>query len=177
MIRVLLAVVLLGAGVYATGLSSAAFTAEAPEAPSAFTGGTLDLGVDQAAGTPLDAQGMRPGVTRTGTIALKNSGSVPSTLSVAARDVADEPVAAGLSAVLALKIEDCGTTPACDAPVTAYDGSVRDFTTAPLGPVPAGATRRVRVTLTWGADKDDPARQGARTDATLVWTAVAGASK
>lgn len=177
MIRVLVALALLAAGLQLTGLSTAAFTAESPEAPSTFTGGTLELTVDQAAGTALDGQGMRPGVTRTGIVALKNSGTVPTTVSAAIRDVADVPAAAGLSAVLALKIEDCGVGAGCEAPTTAYDGSVRDFSGAPVGVVPAGATRRVRVSLTWGSAKDDPARQGARTDATLVWNAVSGASK
>ena len=92
------------------------------------------------------------------------------------RDRADVPAAAGLSAVLALRIEDCGATAACAAPVTKYDASLRDFATADLGAVAAGASRFVRVTLDWGADKADPSRQGARAEATLVWQAVAGES-
>jgi hypothetical protein len=176
-IRLALALLLLFATLHVTGLSSAAFTDEEVEAPSAFTGGTLDIAVDAAASTPLDASNMRPGLTRSATFALKNAGNVPAALAVAAQNVVDTPASAGLSAVLELKVEDCGLTPTCTAPVTAYTGSVRDFAGAQLGQVAAGATRRARVTLTWGADKDDPARQGASTAATLVWRAVAGTSK
>lgn len=177
MIRLVLALALLAAGLHVTGLSSAAFTDEVAEDPAAFAGGTLELGIDDAASTPLDAQNLRPGGSRTATYALRNSGSVPATLSLAAQDVADAPVAAGLSAVLELKVEDCGTGAGCAAPVVKSTSSVRDFAGAEIGEVAAGATRRVRLTLSWDADKADPDRQGATTAATLVWRAVAGASR
>ena len=177
MIRLALALVLLLAGLQLTGLSSAAFTDSETEDPAAFAGGTLEVGVDDAASSALDAANMRPGGTRTATYALKNSGTVGSTLSIGIEDVADVPASAGLSAVLELKLEDCGTTAACAAPAALYTGSVRDFTGASAGTIAPGATRRVRVTLSWGADKNDPSRQGAATTATLLWRAVAGTSK
>jgi hypothetical protein len=175
--RLLLAAVLLVIAAAATGISTAAMTGDEQEAPSTFTAGTLDLAVDAPGATLLDATDMRPGQTRTAIVGLRDAGTVAARLTVAIGDRADVPAAAALSAVLVLRLEDCGADPACAAPVVIYDGSLGDFATATVGDVAAGAVRHVRVSLVWDASKADPARQGARTDATLVWQAVAGSAQ
>ena len=169
------AIAVLAAGVTLTGASGASFVDSQSEGPATFEGGRLDLSATPA-GTPLNAANLRPGQSRTHTIALKNSGNVTARLTAGIRGLTDVPADAALSAVIELRIEDCGTSEACEAPATAYVGSVRDFTSAELGVAGPGTTRHVRVTLAWDAAKADPSRQGARSDATLVWTAVAGAS-
>jgi hypothetical protein len=158
-----------------TSLSGAAFTGGAQEAPSVFAGGTLELTAGNAGTSGLDAARMRPGQTRSAVLALRNGGTVAAALKASIRDRVDVPAENPLSAVLELRLQDCGDDEACATPQPpAYAASLRDFTTADLGDVAPGATRYVRVSLLWDATKADPARQGATTDATLVWNAVAG---
>jgi hypothetical protein len=169
------ALALLVVAAAATGISGAAMTAGRDEAPSVFAGGTLDLAVEGAgAASLLDATSMRPGQVRSAIVGLRDAGSVPATLSVDIEDRTDVPDAAALSAVLELRIEDCGADAGCAAPHELYAGSLKAFAGAAIGDVAAGAVRHVRVSLLWDAGKADPARQGARTDATLIWQAVAG---
>ncbi|HEY3020686.1 MAG TPA: hypothetical protein VGJ32_10855 [Solirubrobacteraceae bacterium] len=175
-VRLALAGAALVAALALSGLSGAAMTGGEREAPSVFTGGTLELSAGEAGAARLDAANMRPGQTRTATFALRNAGSVAAALSASARDRADVPAEAALSAVLELRLEDCGTDATCAAPRTAYSGSLRDFAGAALGDAAAGATRFVRVSLVWGPTKADPSRQGATASATLVWQAVAGSA-
>ena len=175
--RAALGIVLLAIAVWTAAPSGASFTGALGEDPASFGGGTLDLTLDGPATTPLDGAFMRPGQLRNATIVLRNAGTVPATLHAGLRDLVDTPATAGLSRVLGLTIQDCGTSPACDAPTTAYDGSLADLADADLGPIDAGGTRRLRVTLQWGATKNDPSRQGSSATALLVWRAVAGESK
>ena len=175
--RLIAAGALLVAAAGLTGLSGAAMTGSVEETPSVFAGGTLDLDVTQAGTSRLDATNMRPGQQRRAILKLRNAGSVAATLTAAARDRVDEPASAALSAVLELRLEDCGASEACAQPSLKYTGSLHDFTTAGLGTAAAGASRYVRVSLLWDAAKNDPARQGASATATLVWSAVAGSAK
>jgi hypothetical protein len=171
-----LAVALLAfaAGVLGTGFSGAAMTDGVTDAPATFKGGTLELTASSPAASQLDASFMRPGQSRGGVVALRNTGDVPAVLSAGKRDLVDAPVAAALSAVLELRIEDCGASADCESPALVSATSLRDFETAEIGALEAGATRHVRVTLVWGATKSDPSRQGASAAFTIVWQAVAG---
>jgi hypothetical protein len=171
----LLTIGVLAIGAGATGLSGAALTGERQEPASTFTGGLLDLTLTQEGASLLDATHLRPGTTRTETIQLRNAGNVPaSSVAVAVGDHVDIPVAAGLSAVLDVELEDCGTDATCAAPAVAYTGTLQDFSTASLGGIAGGASRYVRLTVGWDIADADPARQGAAAGATIVWTAVAG---
>jgi hypothetical protein len=175
-VRLALAVALLAVAAGACGLSAAAMHDHALAGTATLTGGRLVLHTDHAATSVLDAGEMRPGGHRTGTIELRNDGTVAATASVRLTELQDVPEAAALSGVLELRLDDCGTDAACAAPAPLYDGSLRDFATAPIGALPAGGRRVVRVSLDWGVTKDDPSRQGATVSGVLVWTAVAGAS-
>jgi hypothetical protein len=174
--RIAAALALLAAGAAITSASTAAFVDQHAEAPATFEGGKLDLTATPV-GTPLDASSLLPGQSRSAVLQLSNAGTVAATLTAGIRDLVDTPTDAALSAVLELRIDDCGAGEACDTPRSAYAGSLRDFSSTDLGEVAPGAKRFVRVTLAWDASKADPSRQGARTEAALVWTAVAGASK
>lgn len=161
----------------ATGLSGAAFTGERVEPDATVTGGRLDLTLAQEGQSVLDGAFMRPGQTRTEIRELRNAGTVPAgSVAVAVADHVDTPPEAGLGAVLEVTLDDCGTDARCAAPTIAYAGAMKDFAAAQLGGIAAGGSRFVRLTVAWGATKNDPSRQGAATTATIVWTAVAGAS-
>jgi hypothetical protein len=159
-----------------TGLAGAAMTGSKEEAPSVFTGGTLDLTAGAVSNRVLDATNMRPGQQRTAVLALRNGGTVPAALGAAIKDRADSNTETPLSAILELRLDDCGTDAACATPAPGFTGSLASFASAQLGTVAPGATRYVRVTLDWDATKSDPARQGATTSATLVWQATAGSA-
>jgi hypothetical protein len=175
-VRLALALVLLAVAAAACGLSAASMHDHALAGAATLTGGRLVLHTDHAATSVLDAADMRPGGHRTGTIELRNDGTVAAQASVRLTDLQDAPASAGLAGVLELRLEDCGIDAACAAPQVLYDGSLQGFTTAPIGALPAAGHRLVRVTLDWGVTKDDPSRQGATVSGVLVWTAVAGAS-
>ena len=174
--RAALALALLTVAAAAAGLSAASMSDHVQGLPSALAGGTLKLGTDHAGVAVLEAANLRPGLHRSETIELRNDGSVDAEVSVHQSGLDDAPAAAGLSAVLGLTVEDCGADAGCAAPRVAYDGSLAHFDATPLGALPAGGHRFVRLTVAWGATKDDPSRQGATTRSTLTWTAVAGAS-
>lgn len=174
--RVALALALLVVAAGAAGLSAAALSDHVEGLPSALQGGTLQLSTGHAGVAVLDGAFLRPGLRRSGTIELRNDGTVGAEVSVRQSGLADAPAAAGLSAVLGLTVEDCGADAGCATPRVAYDGSVQGFSAATLGDLPAGGHRFARLTVAWGATKDEPSRQGATTRSTLTWTAVAGAS-
>jgi hypothetical protein len=176
-LRLLLATGLLAAAAGAAGLSAATMTDHVAGRDTAIKAGTLNLSADHAGSSVLDGSALRPGLRRDGIVDLHNSGDVEATASLSVTDVTDAPVAAGLSAVLELQVDDCGTDADCGTPRPVYDGGLRALDRAvELGALPAGGHRFVRLALAWGPTKDDPSRQGAATRATLTWTAIAGDS-
>lgn len=171
--HVALTVAVLAAAAAGVQLSTAAFTSGADEAPATFQVGRLAVSAIPGATstTTLDTANMRPGQTRTGTIAVKDDGTVDARTQLAVKLGAPSP----LADVLRLRVEDCAD-PTCATPAPRFESALTAVGDQPLGPVAAGTTRTYRVSIIWPADKADPALQGATASLTLVFTALAGTS-
>lgn len=116
------------------------------------------LTLNSTAGQILSASGMRPGLSRTGTVNLTGSGSA-SSLRVRVQDLTDTPASPSLSAVLQLKIEDISGTP-----LTLYDSSLSGLVSSSgvsLGGLSPGVSRQFRLTLSWPSASSSPVLQGA----------------
>jgi hypothetical protein len=169
------ALVLVALAVAAAGaqLSTAAFTSGADEAPATFQVGRLAISAapGTTSTTTLDTTNMRPGQTRSGTIAVRDDGTVDARTQLAVRLDAPSP----LADVLRLRVEDCADA-ACTTPAPRFEAALTGVGDQPLGPVAAGTARTYRISVIWPADKADPALQGATASLTLVFTALAGTS-
>jgi spore coat-associated protein N len=157
--------------------SGADFTSQTANANNIFTAGTLTHS-NNVAGAILTAANMRPGDTASGTVDIKNTGSLSGVFSLAKTVTADS--AAVFSNKLTVVITDTGD-PACSGtcpgPVQVYSGVVGAMGTQALGTFAAGATHRYSFVVTFpntgaaGAGADN-AYQGASTTVTYTWTAT-----
>ena len=171
--RIAIAAATLAAMAGGFGLANAAMSG-ATDAPASLAGGRLALVATPGATatSTLDTSNMRPGMTRSGTVELRNDGTV------AARGQLTVKLAApsALADVLQFSVEDCPDA-ACSAPSPRFAGALTGVADQPLGPIGAGATRTYRVTVSWPADQADPSLQGATAQLQLAWTAIAGMSR
>src|SRR3954465_12633996 len=167
--RLALAAAVLAVAASVVQLSGASFTAGADEPPAVLEGGRLALSATpgDTATTTLDTTNMRPGQSRTGTVALRDEGNVAARTLLTARLAAPS----ALADVLRLRVEDCDDA-ACATPAPRFEAALTAAGARPLGPGAAGATRTYRVTVVWPANEADPALQGATADLSLVWTAL-----
>lgn len=183
-----LAVVLAAVGI--TVGSGANFTATS-QSPNTSVFATGVLSVDNASGSPvLNTGPMAPGDTKSGTLLVSNSGTVPGYFNV--KQTLSDP-SSPLASAMRLTILDCGDVPDDVAPhcvtgaKTVYDGSVSTGTLGNFTPQfalnIAGAS-----TQKWAAKEkhlfkfvvdlpnkssanDDPL-QGKTVSATYDWTAT-----
>lgn len=163
----LVVLTLLAAAVHAVAFSGASFTAGSANPATVFVAGSLSH-VNPADGTfVVDAAGMRPGQSATGTFTITGGGTLTGTYTLTPASLSDTPASPGLSTALRLTVEDV-TGPA----TTLYDGTVAAFTSASLGTVAPGVSRTYRLTLTFPAAAADPALQGAATELVLQVTGV-----
>jgi hypothetical protein len=171
--RLLAAIAVLAAAAGAVGLSGAVLTGGTDEAPATFSGGKLALVATpgSTATSTLDTANMRPGAKRSGTVELRNAGTVAARAQLTVKLAAASP----LAGLLQLRVEDCADA-ACAQPAPRFAAALTDVADRPLGPIAAGAARTYRVTLEWPAAHADPALQGATADLQLAWTALAGTS-
>jgi spore coat-associated protein N len=163
----------------AVGVGSGAnFNSTSANPGALITTGTV-LVTDSLAGTSLlNVTLMKPGGSSSGTVDIRNGGSVPASFALAKANLVDTPASPPLSAKLTLLIRDLGDpacTVACPGIVTVYSGTIGSMGTLALGTFAAGATHRYQFTVTFpdgGSGGADNAYGGASTRVDYQWTAT-----
>jgi spore coat-associated protein N len=119
-----LATVLVAVGV--TVASGASFTAQTANASNTFTAGTLTMSNSKGAGAILTATNMKPGdatTNATGTVVIKNTGSLPGAFALSRSSLTDTPSGTPISGQINLSITDCGVDQLCGGVNSADDSS------------------------------------------------------
>jgi hypothetical protein len=117
----------------------------------------------------LVAQGLAPGVTRTGEVTITNVGDSAGAFALSAGDLVDS--VAPLSAVLTLAVDDV-TSGGAATPV--FSGWLDALSGVALGRLEQGEARRYRFAVSFPFGRPnavDNAYQGASTAVTFVWSA------
>jgi hypothetical protein len=122
----------------------------------------------------LVAQGLVPGVTRTGEVTVTNVGDSAGAFALSAGDLVDS--VAPLSHVLALAVDEV-TPGGAAAPV--FSGRLDALSGVALGTLGQGEARRYRFAVSFPSgrpDAVDNAYQGASTAVTFVWSTSSAAA-
>jgi hypothetical protein len=151
---------------HATVFSGASFSAGTVNPGAVFFTGTLAHTNDVGGTFAIDASGLLPGVSQTGVMTLKGTGTVAARYTLSSLRVTDTPVSPALSGKLTLKVEDLASA------ATLYTGTVAGFTSADLGTIAAGATRSYKLTLAYPAGANTAGLQGATMTLDLDVTGV-----
>jgi hypothetical protein len=171
-----LATVLVAVGI--TAASGADFTATSANADTTFATGTLSILNSNAGQAVLSGTAnMRPGdAARTGTIDIKNSGSLSGDFKLSRGAVVDSDPVYKLSTQLNLVIKDCGlftgaTPPPCTGATQKYSGTVADLTSdLDLGNYAAGAQHRYEFSVDVNGASNN--YQGKNSIVPFTWTAA-----
>ena len=151
-----LATVLVAVGI--TAASGADFTASSANADTTFATGTLSI-LNSTAGQAVlsGTANMRPGdEARTGTVDIKNTGTLSGDFKLSRGTVVDNNATYKLSTQLNLVIKDCGlftgptgdTPPSCVGATPKYTGTVADLTSdLDLGNYAGGAQHRYEFSV------------------------------
>lgn len=156
--------------------SGADFTSQSANAANIFTAGTLTHS-NSVPGAILTAANMRPGDTASGTVDIKNTGSLSGNFSLAKTVTAETAAFASKLTIVITDTGDPGCLASCPGPVPVYSGTVAAMGSQALGAFAAGATHRYSFVVTFpatgapGAGADN-AYQGASTTVTYTWTAT-----
>ena len=159
-------------GLLALGLAFAPAGEGAPQLQLAAANGSLTL-VNSKEGTAIfRADAMRPGEQASGSVTITNAGTVNAALTLQPEDAADVPGAGGgnLSTKLDLEIVDVTLA---GAPVTVYEGTLKQMGPTNVGSLAPGASRTYRfaatLKATGSADNDF---QGAALTTGFRWIAT-----
>jgi spore coat-associated protein N len=171
----------LGGLVVATAVavgSGANFNSTSANPGTIISAGTITV-TDSLAGTSiLNVSPIKPGGSASGTVNIKNGGTVPAGLTLAKANLVDTPASPALSAKLNLVVQDLGDpacTVSCPAAVTIYSGTLGSMGTIALGTFAAGATHQYTFGVTFpdgGPNGADNAYGGAKTTVNYLWTAT-----
>ena len=171
-----LAMVLVAVGI--TAASGADFTATSANADSTFATGTLTIESSKEAQAIFAATSdMRPGdPARTGTVDIKNAGSLSGVFKLKRGTVTDSDATYKLSTKLNLVVKDCGDfssgTPTCDGgdPVK-YTGTIAAMSSdVALGTFAGDEKHKYEFSVTVDASADNN-YQGRNTVVPFSWTA------
>jgi spore coat-associated protein N len=159
--------------------SGANFTSTTANPSNIFTAGTLTHSNSKVGAAILTGSNMRPGDTASGTVDIKNTGTLSGVFTLAKTVTADTTAPANPFATkLTVVITDQGDpacVSSCPAPVAVYSGTVSGMGTVALGTYAAGATHRYSFVVTFpdgGANGADNVYQAASTTVTYTWTAT-----
>jgi spore coat-associated protein N len=111
--RTLAAMATLLIAVGLTAASGANFNATSANPSNTFTAGTMKILNDHEGSAILGATNMKPGDTATGTVNIKNNGTLPGPFTLAKGTVSDNDATYKMSQKLDLVITDCGTDKDC----------------------------------------------------------------
>ena len=148
-----LATVLVAVGI--TAASGADFTATTANADTTFATGTLSiLNSTEGQAVLSGTANMRPGdAARTGTVDIKNTGTLSGIFKLRRGTVVDNDATYKLSTQLNLVIKDCGlftgaTPPSCVGATTKYTGTIAALATdVELGTYAGGAQHRYEFSV------------------------------
>ena len=159
------------------GVATAAVAGERPaELGRMAATGAVEL--SGPGGAILELEGMRPGQSVTGTVALRNDGEAAGRLRLARTALADTPGRGGarLSQALRLRIEELGS----GAPRVVYDGGLEGPSLLDFGTIAGDQGRAFRFTATLpdtgrppGPVAGDNALQAASTQVDWTWATEA----
>lgn len=142
--------------------SSASFTATSANPSNTFAAGSLSILNSKEGLAILTASNMKPGdPATTGTVDVKNSGSLSGAFTLSKSAVADSDGAYPLSAKLNLVVTDCGDfssgTPTCGDgdDVELYNGTVAGMGTIALGTFAADEEHRYLFAVSLDASADN----------------------
>jgi len=171
-----LAVVLAAAGV--TVGSGANFTAKSANPSNTFTSGTLIMENSKDAAAILAAGNLKPGESASGTVDIKNTGSLSGAFSLSTSAATNSDATYPILAQLDLKIVDCGlvtatSTPDCSNGTTpVYDGKVSAVGTRTLATYAKDEKHRYKFEVTLPSTTNDN-YQGKTGSIRPDWTAAA----
>jgi hypothetical protein len=160
--------------------SGADFSATSANPSNTFASGTLSIDNSNEGVAIFTPSNMRPGgPTQTGTVDIKNTGSLAGTFSLTRTNLTDDnTVPATLSSKINLVVKDCGlwsgtTAPTCDAgDAVKYTGTLAGFSSAAaLGSYAAGDKHRYEFAATLDSSADN-SYQGDSASARFQWDAV-----
>ncbi len=141
--------------------SGASFTSKSANKAS-LAAGTVQLSSSKPSQAIVSAAGMKPGESRTGTIAIGNEGDATGALTLKATGL----TGATLAGVIDLKVEDLtGAT-------TKWSGKLGSFSSVSLGNFAAAEKHEYRLTLSWPSASSEAALQGLSTSLTFEWSGV-----
>jgi hypothetical protein len=167
-----LAMLLVAVGV-AVG-SGANFTASSANASNTFSAGSLSIG-NTPSSAILTASNMKPGdPATTGTVNIKNTGTVSGTFSLSESTPVDSDATHPLSGKLDLVVVDCGpvATADCNTGTTKYTGKLGALTSTALGSFAANAERQYQFSVSFPSGAGDNDYQGDDTSVGFNWSAT-----
>jgi spore coat-associated protein N len=166
--------ILVAAGM--TAVSGANFNAQTANPANTFSSGSLSMSNSKDGAAILSASNLRPGgPTTSGTVDIKNTGSLDGDFTLDRGAVTDANATYPLSGKLNLKVVDCGSTasPDCAAGPTVYDGRLSAMGTGiALGNFAADEEHRYEFTVGLDASADDNYQASGDTTAEFVWNAT-----
>ena len=158
----LAALALLALALGSVVFSGAKFTSKSANTAS-LVAGSVQLSSTLSNQAIVAASGMKPGVSREGTIKIGNEGNVAGTVTLKASGL----TGTALAAVLDLKIEDV-----TGAATQKWSGKLGDFSNLALGSFPAETARSYRFTLSWPSASSEASLQGLSSSLTFQWSGV-----
>ncbi|MEI6726402.1 MAG: hypothetical protein WCN81_09295 [Actinomycetes bacterium] len=164
----LLVLALLAVALHSVAFSGASFTSASLNDGNAVAAGGLSHVDSKAGQVLLDAQGLRPGQSKSGSLTITGGGDFSARYSAGVASLTDTPASPSLSAALVLTIDDVTSGSA----VQQWSGSVASLDTAGLGTIAPGASRAYRFTLTFPTGAADSGLQGATMALLLQITGV-----
>jgi spore coat-associated protein N len=158
--------------------SGANFNSTSANPGTLITTGTIVVTDSHSGQAILNMNAVKPGTTTTGSVDIKNGGSVLASFTLAPINLVNTPASPPLSAKLMLQVQDLGDpacTVSCPAVATVYSGALGSMGSLSLGTFAAGATHRYVFTVTLpdgGPGGADNAYGGAATSVGYLWTAT-----
>jgi spore coat-associated protein N len=166
-----MATLLIAVGV--TAASGATFTAQTANPSNQFTAGTLTMTNSKNAAAILTASNMKPGDTATGTVDIKNTGSVSGAFTLGKTALTNSDTGTPMAPKLNVVVTDCGTDVNCalGTSTNVYTGTLAAMGTGiALGNFAGGAEHRYQFDVTLDTSTDNT-YQGDNSVATFTWDA------
>lgn len=158
--------------------SGANFNSSTASPSNVFSAGTITHSNSKAGVAVLTATGLKPGATTSGTVDIKNTGSISGAFTLAQSNLTNTPASPALSAKLSIVITDkhdpaCATS--CPTDAIVYSGTITGMGSTTLGTFAAGETHRYGFVVTFpdgGAGGADNTYQGASTSVDYGFTST-----
>jgi spore coat-associated protein N len=157
--------------------SGANFNSTTANPSNVFSAGTISQSNSKTGAAILTASNLIPGGTASGTVDIKNTGTVSGAFTLTNSAPVDTPTNSGLSTKLTIVITDQGDpacVSSCPAAATVYTGTLAGMGNIVLGTFAPAATHRYQFVATFpsaGTNGADNAYQGTSTTTGYTFTA------